>query len=261
MPEHILLLFSFIFGAVFGSFYNVCIYRLPRSLSVVSPPSSCPVCKYRIPFYLNVPILSFILLRGRCAGCKAPFSILYPFVELLSGLCALALFVRFGLTPALFVYFIFLSALIIITFIDFEFKIIPDVISLPGIIIGFGCSFFFLPITYIDSLIGLLLGGGLLFSIAAGYYLLTKREGMGGGDIKLLAMIGAFIGWQGVIFTLFASSFAGSIIGLLFMALMGKSRRTALPFGPFLALGAVIFLFYGSELIELYLNYATGSFG
>ncbi|MBE9529604.1 MAG: prepilin peptidase, partial [Proteobacteria bacterium] len=142
-----------------------------------------------------------------------------------------------------------------------EHRVIPDVISLPGILIGFACSFFFLPIDFIDSIIGIGLGGGVLLGLAAGYYIITKREGMGGGDIKLLAMIGAFIGWKGVIVTLFISSFSGSIIGLLFMATLGRSRRTALPFGPFLAIGAVIYLFYGEQLIELYMNYATAPLG
>lgn len=244
-----------------GSFLNVCIYRLPRSISVVSPPSSCPVCKKRIPFYHNIPILTFLFLRGRCSRCKAPFSALYPFVELLGGLTAVALFIRFGPTPPLFAYFYFVAALITITFIDLEHRIIPDVISLPGILIGLACSFFFLPIGFIDSIIGIGLGGGVLLGLAAGYFMITKREGMGGGDIKLLAMIGAFIGWKGVIVTLFISSFAGSILGLLVMAIFGKSRRTALPFGPFLAIGAVIYLFYGEQLIELYMNYARVSGG
>lgn len=186
---------------------------------------------------------------------------LYPFVELLGGLSAVALFVRFGLTPELFSYFYFVAVLIIITFIDFEHQIIPDVLSLPGIAIGLGLSFFFLPIGFINSIIGTLLGGGVLFIIAAGYYLITKREGMGGGDIKLLAMIGAFLGWKGVILTLFASSLVGSVIGVLFMATLGKSRRTALPFGPFLALGAIIYLFYGERLIDLYINFATAPLG
>ncbi|MCP3677370.1 MAG: prepilin peptidase [Deltaproteobacteria bacterium] len=253
VPDLLIQIFVFAFGATIGSFLNVCIYRLPLKQSIVSPPSACPVCGRRLPFYDNMPILSYIILRGRCRGCGVSFSIRYLTVEVLTAIMAVAVYVAFGPTPESLVYFLFVSALIVITFIDLEYQIIPDVISLPGIGVGLLASLFLVLPGVMNSLIGIIVGGGLLYLVATSYYLLTGREGMGGGDIKLLAMIGAFLGWKGVIVTIFAGSLVGAILGSLLMAVKGRDSKYAIPFGPFLALGAVIYLFAGEDLIELYM--------
>lgn len=247
-------LFSFILGAVVGSFLNVCIYRLPAGESVVSPPSRCPSCGTRIRPWDNVPILSWLILRGRCRSCRAKISARYPLVELINGLLTLALFLKFGPTLTFAVLFIFCSALVAITFIDLDHQIIPDVISLPGIALGFAASFFLPWLGWLNSLIGIVAGGGSLLLVAWLYERLTGKEGMGGGDIKLLAMMGAFLGWRAVPFIIFASSLVGSVIGLTVMMLQKKDSKLAIPFGPFLALGAVLYIFFGKAIILWYLS-------
>ncbi|BCS53475.1 A24 family peptidase [Geobacter sp. SVR] len=245
---------AFVFGAIVGSFLNVCIYRLPREESVVSPPSHCPHCNYRIRWYDNIPLVSYLWLRGACRGCRAGISPQYPLVELLTGVLTLALFLRFGPTPAFAVLFLFCSALVVVTFIDLEHQIIPDEISLPGIVVGFACSFFLTGHTWLNSLLGILLGGGSLLLVAYGYQLLTGKEGMGGGDIKLLAMMGAFLGWKAVPFIIFTGSLAGSVVGITLMIVRKKDSKLAIPFGPYLAFGALLFIFYGRQLIHWYLT-------
>ncbi|MCX5885387.1 MAG: prepilin peptidase, partial [Proteobacteria bacterium] len=210
-----ILVFAFLLGSAIGSFLNVCIYRLPLNISIILPPSHCPTCKRPIPFYDNIPILSYILLRGKCRSCNAPISFQYPFVEFLTGLVALALTLRFGLSLTTIIYFIFISALLVITFIDLKYQIIPDVISLPGIGIGLLASLVLPSISFLDSLLGILVGGGSLLIISYTYYFLTKREGMGLGDVKLLAMIGAFLGWQGALIGLITGAFVGTLAGVL----------------------------------------------
>lgn len=253
-----LYVIAFVFGAVVGSFLNVCIYRIPAGKSIVRPASSCPSCGQAIPFYHNIPIISYMVLRGRCSSCGAGYSPRYPLVEALMGVLAVLLAVEFGPVPGLFVYFVFTAALVTITFIDLDHKIIPDVISLPGIVIGFGCSFLLAEPGPVDSAIGIVAGGGILLVIALGYYLLTGSEGMGMGDVKLLAMIGAFTGWKGIIVTLLAGSFVGAVLGIIVMVVHGKSSKYALPFGPFLAAGALVYLFFGPELIDWYVVRAVG---
>ncbi|MCP4671961.1 MAG: prepilin peptidase [Desulfobacula sp.] len=246
-------LMIFVFGSCIGSFLNVCIYRIPENKSIVFPGSFCPSCKNAIPLYLNIPILSYIFLMGKCKFCKFKIPIRYPLIESLAGIFALLLFLKFGFTPALFYWFIFISALITISFIDFDHQIIPDVISLPGIII-FASSFYFLPeMTIKKTILGILVGGGSLYSVALIYYFLRKHEGMGGGDIKLLAMIGAATGIKGVIFTIFTGSLLGTFFGILIM-LYTKVADTKfkIPFGPFLSLGAILYIFYGQQLIKWY---------
>jgi len=252
--DYLLLIFSFIFGAVVGSFLNVCIYRLPLGISIAYPPSRCPGCGSSIPFYLNIPVFGYMITRGRCASCAEPISAMYPAVEALTGVFAVLLFLRFGASPELFIYFVFVSALIVISFIDLEHRIIPDVISLPGIPLGFAASFLLASPGVAGSAIGILFGGGLLLAIAVGYHLITGSEGMGGGDIKLLAMIGAFTGWKGVIVTLLLGSFIGALVGVVVIAAKGKGSRFKIPFGPFLAGGAVVHIFYGSQLLDWYVN-------
>jgi leader peptidase (prepilin peptidase)/N-methyltransferase len=217
-PDLIFPLFALVTGMVVGSFLNVCICRLPRDESVVFPPSHCPQCDYLIRWYDNIPLLSYLLLRGRCRGCGTRISIQYPLVELLNGLLTLALFLRFGPTLAFLVLFLFCSALVVITFIDLEHQIIPDEISLPGIVIGFICSFFLPGHSWLNSLLGILLGGGSLLLVAYAYQWLTGKEGMGGGDIKLLAMMGAFLGWKSILFIVFALISASTVIILRLLA-------------------------------------------
>lgn len=257
-PYLILALFALVTGMVVGSFLNVCICRLPKGESVVSPPSHCPRCEYRIRWYDNIPLISYLLLRGKCRGCGMRISWQYPLVELLNGLLTLALFLRFGPTPVFLVLFLFCSALVVITFIDLEHQIIPDEISLPGIVIGFISSFFLQGHSWLNSLLGILLGGGSLLLVAYGYQWLTGKEGMGGGDIKLLAMMGAFLGWKSIPFIIFASSLVGSVVGLTMMRVQKKDSKLAIPFGPYLAFGAVLYIFYGRQIIHWYLN--MGSF-
>lgn len=241
-------------GMCVGSFLNVCIYRLPEGASIVRPPSACPKCGASIRWYDNIPVLSYLWLRGRCRGCSTPISIRYPIIELLTGLFAWITFLQYGLTPASLIYFIFIAALLVITFIDIDHRIIPDIISLPGIPIGFAASFLLPDLDWLSSLIGIVAGGGILLSIAWVYQLITGKDGMGGGDIKLLAMIGAFLGWKGVLFTIMASSFIGTLVGVTLMLRAGKGMKMAVPFGPFLAIGAIMYLFWGPQIIYWYFH-------
>lgn len=254
-------LFPFVFGAVVGSFLNVCICRLPLNESVVFPPSHCPRCDYRIRWYDNVPIVSYLILRGKCRSCGERISPQYPLVEALNGFSTLFLFLKFGASLTFLALFIFCSALVVITFIDLEHQIIPDVISLPGIPLGFAASFFIedlyngMTVGWLNSLVGILAGGGSLLLVAYGYEFLAKKEGMGGGDIKLLAMMGAFLGWRAIPFIIFASSLIGSLIGIAVMVAKKEDSKLALPFGPFLAVGAVLYIFYGRQIIQWYLHF------
>ncbi len=245
---------SIIFGALIGSFLNVCISRLPKEESIVWPGSHCPHCGTPIKFYDNIPLLSFILLKGKCRHCHHPISLQYPLVEGTMALASLILFMKFGPSLSFVFYFAFLASLIVITVIDLYHQIIPDVISLPGIGVGLGASLLIPEITFFDSLAGALLGGGSLFLVATVYRWLFKREGMGGGDVKLLAMIGAFLGWKAVILTILSGSLIGSIIGIAIMIMKGKDFKYAIPFGPFLSIGAVISLFCQNEIIFWYLQ-------
>ena len=251
-------IFVFIFGAVVGSFLNVCVCRLPKNESIVFPPSHCPNCDYRIPWYDNIPIISYLILAGKCRSCKSRISFQYPLVELINALLTLFLFIRFGPSLAFMVLFLFCSSMVVITFIDLEHQIIPDVISLPGIIVGFSFSFFIPQLGWLNSLIGIAVGGGSLWLVATGYELITKKEGMGGGDIKLLAMMGAFFGWKAVPFIIFTSSLTGSLIGITLMLVQKKDSKLAIPFGPFLALGALLYIFFGKQVIHWYLGLSGG---
>jgi leader peptidase (prepilin peptidase)/N-methyltransferase len=252
MQSYAVEVFSFIFGLCIGSFLNVCIYRLPAAKSISHPRSSCPACGELIRFYDNIPVFSYVILRGRCRFCKEPISLRYPVVEILCGLFALIALIKYGLTLEALIYFVFIAALLVITFIDIDHQIIPDVITLPGIPIFFIASFALPDIRYTESLLGILIGGGSLLLVAWTYNLITKKEGMGGGDIKLLAMIGAVIGWKGVLFTIFVASAVGTISGMLVMLKTGKGRKLAIPFGPFLAIGGIAYIFFGPQLIHWY---------
>jgi leader peptidase (prepilin peptidase)/N-methyltransferase len=244
--------FAFIFGAAIGSFLNVCIFRLPAETSIIRPASRCPKCLHPLRFYDNIPLMSYILLRGKCRDCGATISSRYPLVELTTALLALLLFMKFGLTLNFLIFFIFTAVLIVITFIDLDHQIIPDVITLPGIPLFFLAAVFLVKeVTWCDALLGLLIGGGMLFVIALVYELITKREGMGGGDIKLLAMIGGFLGWKSLMFVLLFSSFSGAIVGIAAMIINKQDMKYAVPFGPFLSAAAVAYLFWGDAFMRL----------
>ncbi len=258
MIPYLVEVFVFIFGLCIGSFLNVCIYRLPSSQSITRPRSHCPNCGELIRFYDNIPVLSFLVLRGQCRYCRKTISFRYPVVEILSGLFALVTFLKYGVTLEAIIYYVFITALLVITFIDIDHQIIPDIITLPGIPLFFIAGFALPRLTYIDSIIGIFAGGGSLFLVAWVYQLLTKKEGMGGGDIKLLAMIGALIGWQGVLFTIFVASAVGTVSGILVMLKARKSMKLAIPFGPFLAIGGIAYIFIGPQLINWYFKVLGG---
>jgi len=253
----------FIFGAIVGSFLNVCIVRIPKGESIVDPPSHCPKCTTAIRFYDNIPFISYVILWGRCRSCGERISLRYFFVELLTASLAVSLYYQFGLSLAFLVSFVFVAAFVVISFIDLDVRIVPDVISLPGIVAGLLFSIlgryvindpFELIPSPLSALVGVLVGGGFLLAMAWAYEAFTGVEGMGGGDIKLLAMIGAFLGWMSIPFTIFFASLAGSVIGLGFMISKGVGKRFALPFAPFLCLGALLYLLFRQDLIQFYCN-------
>jgi len=244
------MVFAFLFGLAVGSFLNVCIYRIPLKKSIVSPPSSCPQCESRIRFYDNIPVLSYLLLLGRCRQCRARISLRYPLVELIVGLLSAALFLALGPSLPYLFLFLFTAALVAIAFIDLDHKIIPDVISLPGILVGLIFSFFpSAGLSPVDALIGAVGGAAFLLLVGVAFEKVTGREGMGGGDVKLLAMIGAWMGWKALPFILLLSSFTGAVIGGLSLAVSRQGMRSRIPFGPFLALGALLFLFFGDAIV------------
>ncbi|MBI3076981.1 MAG: prepilin peptidase [Deltaproteobacteria bacterium] len=243
---------AFAFGAVMGSFLNVCGVRIPKGESIVVPGSHCPRCRTPIAWYDNVPIVSFLCLRARCRHCGQRISWQYPLVELASALLAVALAARFGPSPAALVLYAFSAALIVVTLVDLEIQIIPDAISLPGIVVGLAFSPFSPLVTPLGAAVGALVGGGGLFVVGTAYLALTRREGMGGGDVKLLAMIGAFLGWPGVLVTLLVGSFTGAIVGVAIMVRQHRDARLPIPFGPFLALGALFYLLGGDLAFKWY---------
>ncbi len=250
---------ALLLGALVGSFLNVVILRLPdENGSIVLPPSHCPHCQTPLHWYENIPVFSFLFLAGRCRSCRVSISWQYPLVESAMALLSLGLYHRFGLSLAFGIYFLFVAALLVVIFIDLRHQLIPDVISLPGIVIGFAVSFINPFVSWQDAGLGLLIGGGLLYSIALGYYLFTKRVGMGGGDIKLLAMIGAFLGWQSLPFVVFSSSLLGSIVGIGAMFKQKKGGKTMIPYGPFLSVSALIYLFFRERILVLVLLWLRG---
>lgn len=244
----------FLFGLVVGSFVNVCIHRLPRNESIVFPASRCPACKTPIRPWHNIPVIGFLMLMGKCRTCKSPISWRYPLVELLHGLGFLFILRQFGPSLQTTVYLVFFSALVAVIFIDLSHQIIPDVITLPGIVIGVIAASTILPPGLLNSVIGLFLGGGIFYLVAVLSLKILKKEGMGGGDIKLIAMIGAFLGWQGVLLTIFLASLSGSIIGIFMILLRGRTRADLIPFGPYLAFGAMTALFWGRGILNWYFS-------
>jgi leader peptidase (prepilin peptidase)/N-methyltransferase len=264
-----------VFGLIVGSFLNVCIVRLPRGRSIVSPPSHCPRCKKSIKFYDNMPVISFLILRGKCRACNEPISWRYPAVELLNGLMYVWTAREFGFGGEMFLVMAFCSSLIVVTFIDYDHQIIPDVITLPGILVGLMLAPFFMSVLadplpfrlgsllphagpyltgFLNSFIGLLFGATPLFAIGWLWEKLRNIEAMGGGDVKLMGMVGSFLGWKGALLTIMLGALAGSVVGITLILLKRHKMDKVIPFGPFLAIGAVMTMFYGYDIVSWYLG-------
>jgi leader peptidase (prepilin peptidase)/N-methyltransferase len=241
-----------LFGALIGSFLNVCIHRLPRQESIVWPASYCPICAKALAWYDNLPLISYGWLRGKCRTCGTAISVRYPIVEALNAAGYAALFWRFGIMPETFVYAALYSTLIVVTGTDLSHRIIPDAVTLPGIVIGLLSGAFVLPIGFFTSLVGMLVGGGILWSLAWLSPILFGKEGMGGGDIKLMAMVGAVLGWKPVLLAIMVASLIGSIVGGGLITAGVMRRHEYLPFGPFLAIGSTIALFFHEPLLKWY---------
>lgn len=266
---------ALLFGLVVGSFLNVCIVRLPRGRSIARPASHCPRCKQPLRVYDNIPVISFLLLRGKCRTCGEPISWRYPLVELLNGLFYVWTVHAFGVSAESLMIMALVSSLIVITFIDLDHQIIPDVITLPGMVLGLVLApLVMYPLTdplpfhlgsilppmgpyataLLNSLIGLLLGGFPLFAIGWIWEKVRHVEAMGGGDVKLMAMVGSVLGWKSALLTIMLGALAGSVIGVLLIVSRRHKMEKVIPFGPFLAVGAVLSAFYGHDIISWYLG-------
>ena len=262
-------------GLIIGSFLNVCIARLPLGQSIATPPSQCPRCKNPIKFYDNIPVVSYILLGGKCRTCGLPISARYPLVELLNALVYLWVFRELGLNGEAFIIMALSSSLIVITFIDLDHQIIPDVITLPGMVLGLVIAPFFMPAlagplpfyldrlmpqgwphaeSVINSFIGLVAGGAPLFLLGWIWEKLRHVEAMGGGDVKLMAMFGSFLGWKSALLIIMLGAIAGSVVGVALILLRKHKAENVIPFGPFLAAGAVVTMLYGSDILSWYLG-------
>ena len=269
------LAFALVFGLVIGSFLNVCIVRLPNGIPISKPRSHCPKCKKLIPWYDNIPILSYVFLRARCRHCGTKISVRYPFIEALTGLVSVLLYLKYGVGPEWFIFFAFSSALLVLAVIDVDHRILPDPITLNGIWIGVVASVYLAqpsPIVssiffalgfeaasprvnaLIASLLGAFVGGGLLWGVAEVYLRLRGIEGLGFGDVKMMAMVGAFLGVPRTLLTLMIGSLVGSITGVIFIRFSGKDRQYELPFGTFLSAAGIISVLYGETLVRLYVD-------
>ncbi len=269
----------FVLGLVIGSFLNVCIRRIPRDASIVLPASRCPSCHAPIKPYDNIPVLSWLLLGGKCRNCKQKISALYPVVELLTGLLFLACFFAFGLSVDALKWAVFSALMIVLTITDVRERILPDKVNFTGLGIGIALSFFMRPVdgtalwlanrlfafppprpvlSFADALFGAAVGSGLLWLVGEGYFRLRGREGMGLGDVKMMAMAGAFLGLKRTLLTILTGSLLGSVIGLLVIALAGKRRDYELPFGTFLGAGALLVVFFGTPALDWYQSLLAG---
>ena len=269
------LALALIFGLVVGSFLNVCILRVPEGISISTPRSRCPQCKKLIPWYDNIPIFSYVILRARCRRCKKKISARYPFIEALSGVVSVLLYLKYGLGVEWIIYLGFSSALLVLAFIDLDHRILPDPITLNGIWIGVLASVYLAQpsplvarllraaglettnprvIALAASLLGIVVGGGLLWGVAEAYLRLRGIEGMGFGDVKMMAMVGAFLGAPLTLLTIMIGSLLGSIIGLAFIRLASKTREYELPFGTFLSMAGILSVLYGQDLIRWYIE-------
>jgi leader peptidase (prepilin peptidase)/N-methyltransferase len=250
----LVVLFLAAFGLAVGSFLNVCIYRLPRRESLSFPASHCTSCQRPLDWFENIPVFGWLALRGRCRTCRAAISPIYPVVEAITAAVFVVGYLIYGLTPLLAVRVLFACAMLVLFAIDLRHRILPNAITLPGVVAGFLFSIV-LPPGWLSSLIGLLAGGGILFAIGEAYYRLRGVEGLGMGDVKMLAMIGAFLGWQLMILTLIMASFAGSIIGIALVLTRRGGMQYALPFGTFLAVGALLAAVAGEPIVSWYIGF------
>ena len=271
--QRVIAAIAFLFGLVIGSFLNVCILRIPREESIVLPASHCPVCGRDIKPYDNIPVLSWLLLRGHCRNCKTPISALYPTVELLTGLLFLACYLVFGLNMEALKWTIFAAIMVVLIVTDLRERILPDKVNFLGLGLGLFLSFFTQPgdniaswisarlfafpppepvLSFADALLGAVAAGGLLWLVAEGYFRARGREGMGLGDVKMMVMAGAFLGPERALLTILLGSLLGSLIGAMVIAFWRKGRDFELPFGTFLGAGAMLVVFFGSPVLEWY---------
>lgn len=248
------MLSIFLIGLIFGSFLNVCIYRLPKKQSIVWPGSHCPSCKAAIPLWQNIPVLSYIFLVGKCTNCKFRIPFIYPFVEILTGVLLVVVWQHYGLTLSFLHYSILVLFLLPISFIDLDTKLILNVLTFPGIIIGLPSAIFLNQIPILSAVSGLLLGGGFLWCVGLFGNSIFKQESMGGGDIKLGAMIGVFLGPK-VLIALFLAFFLALPVIVIGLSTKRLKAGSTVPFGPFISLGAVIIVCYGQALLHQYLNF------
>jgi leader peptidase (prepilin peptidase)/N-methyltransferase len=244
--------FACLFGLAWGSFLNVAIARLPMGVSLVSPRSRCPSCGRTVASYDNVPLLSYIFLGGRCRHCRVPISVRYPFVEALVGGSSLLSFLRNGPSLEYLFELAFVASMVTLVFIDYDHQILPNSITLPGIVLGLGLAPFRETITLVEAFSGAALGAGLLFLVSEAYLRLRKIEGLGFGDVKMMGMVGAFLSWKGVLLTLFLGSLSGTLVGVFVLAGREASLQTKLPFGTFLGMGAIATVYWGEPLISWY---------
>jgi leader peptidase (prepilin peptidase)/N-methyltransferase len=247
-----------VFGFAWGSFLNVLIYRIPRDMSIIKPASSCPVCKKKIKVYDNIPILSYLILRGKCRYCKAKIPLTYPLVEFLTPLSFILLYIHYSLSFFFFASCVFASAMIVLGFIDFFHMILPDVITLPGLVLAIVYSFFRKDLNLTQALIGAVTGAGFLLLVYGTYYLVRKKEGLGMGDVTMMLLIGAYLGWKQAFFTLILASFVGALVGVFVILFRKKDFQFSLPFGTFLAPAAFFSLLWGEKILRAYLSLFKG---
>jgi len=241
-------------GLAWGSFLNVVIYRLPAGLNLAKPPSSCPSCHARIKPYDNIPVFSYLLLRGKCRQCGTPIPFSYVLVEVLTPAAFVGLYLHYSLSFFFFASCLFATALIVLGFIDYRHKILPDKITFPGIALALVYSFFRRDLPLLQALLGAAVGAGFLLLIYGGYYLVRKKEGLGLGDVTMMVMVGAYLGWVKTLLTLILASFVGAFVGITIIALKKKDLQYMLPFGTFLAPAAYVALVWGDRILAAYLS-------
>jgi leader peptidase (prepilin peptidase)/N-methyltransferase len=257
--DSIIGIFIFILGSIVGSFLNVCIVRMPKEESIVRPRSHCVHCKKMIPWYDNIPLISFFLLKGKCRFCKGKISWRYVLVELLTALSFLGFYRYFGLNAVLWPYLVMLSGFIIATFVDIEHRIIPDEVTIGGMIVGFLFSLLIPQLHQTDlplvgagkSLLGILIGGGAIYLMGLLGDFIFRKESMGGGDVKFMAMVGAFLGWKLALLAFFIAPFFGAVVGIIIKI---RTKESLIPYGPFLVVGSLIALFFSSQILSWIFN-------
>ncbi|MGH9684734.1 MAG: prepilin peptidase [Candidatus Acidiferrales bacterium] len=272
-PEALISVLVFLFGLIIGSFLNVCILRIPSGKSIVLPASACPKCGRAIRAYDNIPVISYLLLGGKCRGCKTKISSMYPLVELLTALLFLGCYQLFGLSTEALKWAIFSAIMVVLVFTDLRERLLPDKVNYTGFVMGLVVSFFTLPsdgtalwlsgkffaypppppvISFVDALLGAALGSGLLWAVSEGYFRLRGREGMGLGDVKMMLMAGAFLGVKRTLLTILAGSVLGSVLGIAFILARRKESDYELPFGSFLGVAALLVVFFGTPVVNWY---------